>query len=502
MAKIEKDRTRELRELGGYSLLRYLWRLLISMRTALILLLLLGLASIPGSIIPQRTQNPFQVQDFFAANPTISPWLDRFYLFDVFGAPWFSAIYILLFISLIGCLLPRLNHYRKAIFERPSRPPQTFENSEGFFTVDGDLDRVLEWLKKNRYRVERFDGQLSAEKGYLKEFGNLLFHLSLLLILVGIALSSLFGMRGEAIVNEGERFINTPVAYDNISPGRLYSLDSMQPYRIDLKDFSAKYNPITNQALDYQLKVTIRDGLDSKPRDGVMRVNKPLTFGSSRVFLQATGYSVSVTVRDSSGAVTFQGPVPLLPQDPNLTSAGAIKVPDMDPGIGFVASFIPTIQRDPVRGAFSSFPEPLDPHLLLAAWQGDLGMDEGKPQSIYRLDTSKMERIALISMKPGEIFDFKVGSITFDGYLPWVNIQVIHDPGKRPALIGGFCALFGALGMLFVHRRRIWIRLSEQGEGNSIEVAGLATSGEEKLREDLASLKVFLSEKGSGGSVT
>ena len=502
MAKIEKDRTRELRELGGYSLLRYLWRLLTSMRTALILLLLLGLASIPGSIIPQRTQNPFQVQDFFAANPTISPWLDRFYLFDVFGAPWFSAIYILLFISLIGCLLPRLNHYRKAIFERPSRPPQTFENSEGFFTVDGDLDRVLEWLKKNRYRVERFDGQLSAEKGYLKEFGNLLFHLSLLLILVGIALSSLFGMRGEAIVNEGERFINTPVAYDNISPGRLYSLDSMQPYRIDLNDFTAKYNPITNQALDYQLKVTIRDGLDSKPRDGVMRVNKPLTFGSSRVFLQATGYSVSVTVRDSSGAVTFQGPVPLLPQDPNLTSAGAIKVPDMDPGIGFVASFIPTIERDPVRGAFSSFPEPLDPHLLLAAWQGDLGMDEGKPQSIYRLDTSKMERIALISMKPGEIFDFNVGSITFDGYLPWVNIQVIHDPGKRPALIGGFCALFGALGMLFIHRRRIWIRLSEQGEGNSIEVAGLATSGEEKLREDLASLKVFLSEKGSGGSVT
>lgn len=502
MAKIEKDRTRELRELGGYSLARYLWRLLTSMRTALILLLLLGIASIPGSIIPQRTQNPFQVEDFFDANPTISPWLDRLYLFDVFGAPWFSAIYILLFISLVGCLLPRLNHYRKAIFERPSAPPSNLKNSEGNFEILGRSDAAIAWLRKSGYRIEEFDGAISAEKGYLKELGNLLFHLSLLLILVGIAMSSLFGMRGEAIVNEGERFINTPVAYDNISPGRLYSLDSMQPYRIDLKDFTASYNPITNQAIDYQLKVTIRDKTDAMPREGEIRVNRPLTFGASRVFLQATGYSVRVTVRDSSGVVTFQGPVPLLPQDPNLTSAGAIKVPDMDPGIGFVASFIPTIERDPVRGAFSSFPEPLDPHLLLAAWQGDLGMDEGKPQSIYRLDTTRMERIALISMKPGESFDFKVGSITFDGYVPWVNIQVIHDPGKRPALIGGFLALFGALGMLFVHRRRIWIRLSGDGDVKSLEIAGLATSGEEKLQSDLASLKGFLEgnvSEGRGG---
>lgn len=110
-----------------------------------------------------------------------------------------------------------------------------------------------------------------------------------------------------------------------------------------------------------------------------------------------------------------------------------------------------------------------------------------------------MERIALISMKPGESFDFKVGSITFDGYLPWVNIQVIHDPGKRPALIGGFLALFGALGMLFIHRRKIWIRLRGDGQGNSLEVAGLATSGEEKLREDLASLQEFLSARAGEG---
>jgi cytochrome c biogenesis protein len=478
------------------------------MRTALILLLLLGIASIPGSIIPQRTQNPFQVQDFFEANPTISPWLDRFYLFDVFGAPWFSGVYILLFISLIGCLVPRLNQYRKEIFERPSEPPRTLDRGDGFFEVEGDLDQVVTWLKSKRYRVERFpsdeshesqSGSLTGEKGYLKEFGNLLFHLSLLLILVGIAMSSLFGMRGEAIVNEGERFINTPVAYDNIAPGRLYSLDSLSPYRIDLVDFTAQYNPVTNQPIDYSLKVKIRDDLEATVREDVIKVNRPLTFGASRVFLQATGYSVVVTVRDKEGEIAFQGPVPMLPQDPNLTSAGAIKVPDMDPGIGFVASFLPTFQRDPIRGAFSIFPEVLDPRLLLAAWQGDLGMDEGKPQSIYRLDTSKMERIALISLKPGESYDFKVGSITFDGYLPWVNLQVIHDPGKLPALIGGFLAIAGALGMLFVHRRRIWIRFRTIGGKQVLAISGLAQGNAEKLSEDLAALRKFLESSEEGG---
>ena len=487
--RVEKDRTKELRELGGFSLWRYLWRLLTSMRTALILLLLLGVASIPGSIIPQRAQNPFQVEDFFDANPRLAPILDRLYLFDVFGAPWFSAVYVLLFISLIGCVIPRLNVYRKAIFERPSAPPSELRTFDGYQLLEVEPDRIVEIMKRKRYRVERFENAYSFEKGFLKESGNLLFHFSMILILTGIALSSLLGMRGEAIVNVGERFINTPVTYDNLTPGRFYSVESLQPYRIELKDFKAEYDPLTNQARDYELKVRVRDALDSPVRDAVIRVNKPLTFGASRVFLQANGYSVAVTVRDKEGRLAFQGTVPLLPLDPNLTSTGAIKVPDMDPSVGFVASFLPTAARDEIRGGFSAFPEALDPRLLLGIWSGDLGMDDGKPQSVYRLDTEGMERIGLVSLAPGEFFDFKVGSITFDGFVPWVNLQVIHDPGKSYALAGGILALLGALGMLFIHRRRIWIRTVVEGGMSSIEIAGLCTSQEELIKREIESIK-------------
>lgn len=497
--RIEKDRTRdlgELRELKGLAFLRYLWRLLTSMRTALILLLLLGVASIPGSIIPQRAQNPFQVEDFFEANPTIAPIFDSLYLFDVFGAPWFSAVYVLLFISLIGCVVPRLNVYRKAILERPAEPPKSLESFTGyqrFFRAESDAEQITKYFRSKRFRVERFDGALTVEKGYLKESGNLLFHFSLILILVGIAVSSLFGMRGEAIVNVGERFINTPVTYDNLSPGRFYSIDSLQPYRIELQSFRAEYDPLTNAARDYELKVRVREDLEAPFKDEIVRVNDPLTFGASRVFLQATGFSVLVTVRDKTGEVTYQGAVPLLPIDPNLTSTGAIKVPDMQPSVGFVTSFLPTAARDEIRGGFSAYPEPLDPRLLLGIWQGDLGMDDGKPQSIYRLETEGMERIGLVSLSPGEFYDFGVGSITFDGFVPWINLQVIHDPGKSYALAGGLLALLGALGMLFIHRRRIWIR-STDDEG-TFEIAGLCTTNEELLQREIDE---FLRDLGVG----
>ena len=89
----------QLPELDSVGLLRYGWRQLTSMRTALILLMLLGIAAIPGSLFPQRTQNPMAVSAAFKSSPELSQWMDRFSLFDVYGSPWFSAIYILLFIQ-------------------------------------------------------------------------------------------------------------------------------------------------------------------------------------------------------------------------------------------------------------------------------------------------------------------------------------------------------------------------------------------------------------------
>ena len=94
----------ELPELGFVALIRYAWRQLTSMRTALILLMLMGIAAIPGSLVPQRITNQIAVRELFKTNPELAKWYDRFYLFDVYGSPWFSAIYLALYLVNRMCI--------------------------------------------------------------------------------------------------------------------------------------------------------------------------------------------------------------------------------------------------------------------------------------------------------------------------------------------------------------------------------------------------------------
>jgi len=486
----------ELPELGVGSSLRFFWRQLTSMRTALILLLLLGFAAIPGSLIPQRTQNPMRVADYFAKDPSTAAWMDRLSLFDVYGSPWFSAIYILLFISLTGCELPRPYEHLNAARALPPITPKNQNRMEFYQSWPGggdEIDAGRKWLAAKHFRLREFNGDISAEKGYLRETGNLFFHLALILILIGVSFGALFGKKGEAIVNVGERFTNIPTNYDSLSYGKLFRDQSLPPFSLRVDDFQAKYDPLTNAPEDYTLQVTATD----KPGDAsikrIIKVNSPLSFGSTNVYLQANGYSPVVTVRDKSGAIVLQGPTPFLPQDANLTSAGAIKVPDANPQLGFVATFLPTAAKNQVGAGVSAFPEALDPLLLFSIWQGNLGLDQGIPQSVYRIDTSKMHRIALESLKVGETYKFADGSITFNGFIPWVNLQVVRDPGKMYALLGGIVAILGLMASLFTRRRRIWIRRNSNGE---VEVAGLAKNSVAGLEEEIALLIVHLRKAG------
>ena len=218
------------------SFLRWGWRQFTSMRTALILLLLLGVAAIPGSLFPQRTQNPMQVRQYFIDNPTLAPWLDRFKFFEVYSSPWFSAIYLLLFISLIGCVLPRSIEHIKAIGAKPPLTPKYLDRMEFYTEIKKiDLDKVEKFLRKKHFRIRRDENSISAEKGYARETGNLLFHLSLVLILLAVGIGSLLGSRGDAIVNVGDRFINTPTSYDILGFGKYQAEDSLPPFSLTVK---------------------------------------------------------------------------------------------------------------------------------------------------------------------------------------------------------------------------------------------------------------------------
>src|SRR5689334_8499161 len=317
--------------MGLVGWLRWAWRQLTSMKTALILLFLLALGAVPGSLIPQIPVDPIKVSDFYDANPELASWYDKFGLFDVYKSVWFSAIYLLLFISLIGCVVPRLSVYFKALRSRPPKPPRNLNRLPGYerFEVDeaGDvLEVATRELKRRRFRVQSYDGAVAAERGYLREAGNLLFHFSLILALIGVAWGSLFGYRGTVLVVVGNGFSNSVAQYDDFTPGRAFSGDDdLPPFSLTVKDFQVKFQqdgPQRGAAREFKAQLSYQETPDAPEKSYLLQVNHPLKLDGSSVYLIGHGYAPRVTVRDGQGNVAFSGPAPFLPQDSNFSSFG------------------------------------------------------------------------------------------------------------------------------------------------------------------------------------
>jgi cytochrome c biogenesis protein len=484
--------------LSPAELLRWTWRQLTSMRTALLLLLLLALAAVPGSVVPQSDIAPGDVTRWQEDHPDLAPVYERLGLFSVYDSPWFSAIYLLLMVSLVGCILPRTAVYWRALRTPPPRAPRNLGRLPAYLRVetDGPPEQVLAGaraaLRRRRYRVavpDEADAAVSAERGHLREAGNLLFHVSIIVVLVGFAYGQLFGYKGGAIVLVGSGFSNSLTQYDEFSPGSFFSPDELPPMSLAVDDFQAEFlttGPQRGQPVDFGADVTYTEAPGEEERRFHLEVNRPLQLDGVSVFLVGHGYAPELTVRDGTGEVAYSGPVAFLPQDASFASFGVLKVPDAEPEqLGFDGMFFPTYSFTMERGPFSSFPDALNPALSMLGYHGDLGMDEGTPQSVYELDTDAMEkltkadgtdfRLDLAQGKTVELPD-GLGSVTFDGWQRWVKLQVSHTPGKGIALAGVVLALVGLMGSLFVRRRRVWVRVGSQDGRTYVEVAGLDRS--------------------------
>jgi len=492
--------------------LRRGWRQLTSMRTALILLFLLALAAVPGSLIPQRGLNAAKVRQFFTAHPTLAPILDRLSLFDVFAAPWFAAIYLLLFVSLIGCLTPRVRLHIRALRAKPPAAPRRLSrlSSHADFTTDLDpaaaVSAARGVLARRRFRVdvrEEAAGahSVAAEKGYLRETGNLLFHISLVVLLVGIALGGLFGYKGDVLVKEGDGFANIRSSYDDFTPARLFGDRELAPFSFSLKSFHASYQP-NGEARTFDADVRYRTSPGGPQRSYDIRVNHPLAIAGVKIYLLGHGYAPHVVVRDPKGHVAFDAAVPFLPRDATFLSDGVIKVPDAQPRqIGFAGFFAPTAAIDPASGMVSAFPGARRPALVLTAYHGNLGLDNGVPLSVFSLDLAKLTQYTDGSgqplsklLTPGSTWTLPDGtSITFTGLEQYGTFQVTHDPGKRVALIAAALIVLGLILSLRVRRRRLWVRArpaegADGGRRTVVEVGGLARTDADSFAEEFDGL--------------
>ena len=489
---------------------RWAWRTLTSMRTAVVLLGLIGLAAVPGSLLPQRNvaTDPNAVRQFFLMNPDLAPWLDRLGMFEVYASPWFAAIYLLLLVSMTGCVLPRCAKLWRAARAAPPPAPRHWGRLDDHrrWTADtgagsvGDgpapaarqdsdagpaaLDAAATELRRRGFRVESTATEVRAERGYARELGNLLFHLSLLLLLLGVALGRLFGFEGRVVVPEGGGFSNVVSQYDEFTPRPLTDMVGLEPFSFTLQDFEVAFETVGGKAGEpRQFSADLEYQVGQEPGSATTRVepNHPLDVNETKVFLTGHGYAPKVTVRDGNGQVVSSGPVVFLPRDSTYASDGVVKAPDARPTqLAFEGFFLPTAAIGD-QGPYSSFPDALEPRLFLTAYTGDLGMSDGLPQSIYTLDKDELEQVEVDgepfarALAVGETMRLPGGrgSLTFDGVSRFANFQIAHDPGKEVSLAAAVMLLAGLTISLAVRRRRIWLRIVPGSRGREIEIATL-----------------------------
>lgn len=479
--------------LGPVEWLRWAWRQLTSMRTALMLLLLLAIAAVPGSLIPQKSADPNGVAMWKSMNPRLVPLMTTLQAFDVYSSVWFSAIYLLLFVSLIGCVVPRVRHHLLALRTPPPRTPARLDRLPAHESrpLSGDAEAALvaaeRLLRRRRYRVRRYGDSVAAERGHLRETGNLAFHLGLVGLLVAVYIGSGFTYTGQRVVVEGQSFINYLAGYDSFTPGRYFTASMLQPYRLQLQDLAVRYeqrNPAAlGQPIDYTATVRVQDG-SRAAETRTIKVNQPLDVGGSTVYLLGNGYAPHITVRDGRGRVAFSDYVPFLPQDSKLTSLGVIKAPDARPQqLGLVGFLYPTVIRLGTGALTSLVPSLGDPLISLRAYTGDLGLNAGVPVNVYALNTSRLTEIVgprsatkAVQLRVGQTARLPggAGSVSLDRIARFASFEIHRDPSQ--GWVAGFVvlAVAGLLVSLLVPRRRVWIRVRRDAESPVIEYAGLA----------------------------
>jgi cytochrome c biogenesis protein len=486
------------------AVIRNTWRTLTSMGTALVLLFLLALGAIPGALLPQRSLNESKVQQYIAEHPTIGPWLDRLQAFDVFSSFWFTSIYVLLFISLVGCVTPRLIEHFRSMRATPVAAPRNLSRlpkhhsatvaAEPQVLAAAMTERLRGWRKTTRH--DGASTEISAEKGYLREFGNIVFHFSLLGLLVAVAAGKMFGYEGNVIViaDGGPGFCSaSPAAFDSFRAGNTVDGTSLHPICLRVNSFDADYLP-TGQATSFASDIEYQAGEDLTTgtwRPYRLKVNEPLRVGGDRIYLQGHGYAPTFTVIFPDGQIRTQT-LQFRPDDPiTLLSSGAMRFdppagtyPDAgerrENQIAIQGLFAPT---EALHGTLlsSSFPALNDPAVAIDIYKGDTGLDTGRPQSLFNLDARLIEqdrltKMARVNLGAGESTQLDDGTVVrFDGAVPFINVQVSHDPAQIWVLVFAMTMMAGLLVSLVVRRRRIWVRITPAGPGTvSVELGGLA----------------------------
>jgi len=514
------------------------WRTLRSMRTAIILLLMLAAAAVVGSLIPQIPNSPERVAAYQVDHPFWGSFFSAAGFFDVFGSWWFGLITALLFVSLIACLLPRSRALWRAARARPIQAREldafpSFVERRVVLAPDAAAAGALKALRRKRYRVALdVDGTaVAAEKGFLREIGSLAFHWAFLVLLVAVIIGKGTGYVGHATIVEGQTWVDARLNYDgDLRTGRFFS-GGFSGTQITLVDFEDAYRD-TGIPMDFHsnLQLANADGTDVQDVD--VRINHPSVFNGIHIFQFGFGWAAMMQVHEGD-RVLFDGPVVLgqdTPPGENPLAqpwVGVIKLATLRPQQAIVLELYPSAEAY-FRSLQTGVPQPMTvanaPFIRYQVWTGKL-LDT----SLSGLDTRFMHRATSGVIGEGWTVDLERGcavegprgslpasisgvacpnaqgpgslTMSFPELRQYSRLQISHDATIPYVLAAAILIVLGLLPALYVSRRKVWVRARPDGSGSLVQVGGFALQRKDRFDEEFVSL-VDAVEAAAGGAPT
>lgn len=465
-----------------------IWRRFRTMKTAIILLFVLAATASIGSLIPQRPVNELAVFRWKAEHPAWAGLAEHAGLFDVYGSAWFTAIYVLLMVSLAGCLLPRYRAFYRAVRSRP-KPRTALSGLENFrhgvtsLDPDDALAGATRVLRRRRYRLVRENGTIAGEKGHVREGGSLVFHTAFFVLIVGIALARGFGFTGQAAIIEGDQFTDTRVAYDSIQAGRFFG-DRFRGFSVQLNRFDVSWHP-NGVPKDFVSDVTILEG-DRVVRGERIRVNEPVSYRGVALYQLAWGWAPRIEVL-RNGKVLSDANVIFLQDQQTQNWHGVLKIPSLKPQLGLELYFFNDLRLDDADVPFNASPYPRRPFVFFQEYRGDLGLTV--PQSVYKLDKTRLAqgKVGAIPMNGSQPLGDGI-EIRLTGLKKYSVLQMTGNPGAWVLFAAAVLILVGLIPALYSSRRRVWVHAISTGAAVRIEVAGHALQRRHAFEDEFAGI--------------
>jgi cytochrome c biogenesis protein len=416
------------------SLSKTVWSTFSSLRLTIFLLILLAATSVLGTII---LQNGTPQQYLAEYGPKLVRILGFFGLLDMYHSWWFLAILVLLVLNLVFCSLKRLPTAWRQVFHPRidltatsihAQPfTKTFQVSKKKQKFEEELERGVDRVFGRSARIETPERLLLYfEKGKYGRLGVYVVHLSIIVIIVGGMIGSVFGFSGILKIAEGETVETILLRKD----GRFvhYPLG----YQVRCDDFDITYYDTPGPekfVSEYTSSLTILENGQEVRREKV-RVNHPLTHGGLKFYQSSYGKEAEVGLRiNKRGEDT--------PYEVHVREGERESVPGSDLVFQFLQYF-PEVHQ-------------VGEGIQLALFPGNK-----PPRRIWLF-----KEVPDFDEKRGGEFVFALNSILIRDF---TVLQVGKDPGVWVVWIGCGLLILGLIMAFFIPHRRLWVHISREHE--------------------------------------